>query len=449
MKRITPIQLITLTFLCLISLGTVGLSLPGSTVQGHIPLVDALFTATSAVCVTGLIVVDTGSFFTLQGKLIILFLIQAGALGIVSFSGWFFLLIRKRFSLVGREALQKSFLEAGQARLHRLILGIFLFTIALEVLGTLLLFILFLPYRPPGEALFSALFHSVSAFCNAGFSLFPDSLVRFQQNVGVNLVVIGLIVSGGIGFIVLSELRGALKGGLLSGRRMTLHSKLALSSTLILILSGTLLFFSLESFNLFRELPIHKRILPSLFQSVTTRTAGFNTISIEGLTNGSLFFTIILMAIGGCPGSTAGGIKATTVAILFVLLLSRLRGRRTTEILKRTLPEDLVSKALATAVAFIGVTLLLTLLLQFTELGRAPHGEVRGRFLELLFETVSAMGTVGLSTGFTAKLSVLGRLVVVLAMFTGRLGPLALALSFVGERPSPAYSYPEERVMIG
>ena len=381
-----------------------------------------------------------------------------GGLGIVSFSGWFFLLIRKRFSLIGRQALQTSLSQGGAINLQRIILGVFLFTFAFECLGILLLYPHFRNIMGGEEALWQSLFHSVSAFCNAGFSLFPDSLARFQQNLPVNGVFIFLIVTGGLGFYILAELRRYLRHrisqwrkGKLRGRKgiLSLHTRLALLSTVILIASGAILFLMLEGFNLLRHQSLPERILPALFHSVTTRTAGFNTLSINDMTNGSLFFTIFLMAIGGCPGSTAGGIKTTTVAILFVLLLSRFRGRPRCEILGRTIPRDLVSKALVTTALFIGITLMLTLVLQFSEQGFLPHGAVRGNFLELLFETVSAMGTVGLSTGFTAKLSVFGRLVITLAMLIGRLGPLTLALTLVGERPAAAYAYPEERVMIG
>jgi len=449
-KRLTPHRLIFLSFASVIAVGTLALRFEGARPGGRLDWTDALFTATSATCVTGLVVKDTGSDFSLGGQLIILLLIQLGGLGILTLSSWFLLLFGRRPSLSGRTALTESFGLPAHLSLAGLLRRAIFYTAAAEALGTLLLFVRFVRLYSWRRALYVSVFHSVSAFCNAGFSLFSDSLVRFAGDPWVNFVFIALIVSGGIGFYVIEEIRASVRqrarGRL---RRWSLHSRVVLRTTVFLIVAGAVAILVLEIFNPGARMPLHTRLLSALFQSVTTRTAGFNTVDISQMTNGTISVLMLLMFIGASPGGTGGGIKTTTFAILAALVISRLRGRTDAEIAERRIPPDLVAKALAVTIAFLAGILLCVLVLQVTELGGSPHPQVRGEFLELAFETVSAFGTVGLSLGVTPSLSTAGKLVIVVAMLAGRLGPLSFALTLIGERRGRPYQYAQERILIG
>lgn len=442
--------MIFLAFAATILVGTVALRLEGGRSGRLLGWVDALFTATSATCVTGLVVKDTGAGFSLAGQLIILGLIQVGGLGILTLSSWFLLLLGRNPSLSGRAAVTESFGLPRHLTLKRLLGRAVLYAFVIEGAGTALLFPRLACIHPPGKALYVAVFHSISAFCNAGFSLYSDSLIRYANDPWVNVVVMALIILGGLGFYVLEEYRAAA-GRRAHGRpwRWSLHTRVVTGTSAILIFGGALAIFALESLGTHLTTPWHARILPALFQSVTARTAGFNTVDINQLTNGSLSLLLLLMFIGASPGGTGGGIKTTTFVILVALVAARLRGRPDAEIAERRIPGDLVAKALAIAIAFIAGAVACVMLLQITELGGLPHPKVRGEFLELTFEVVSALGTVGLSLGATPLLSTAGKVVIVLAMLAGRLGPLSFALTVIGERRARPYQYPSERVLIG
>ncbi|MBN1945742.1 MAG: hypothetical protein JW797_08690 [Bradymonadales bacterium] len=429
----------------LIIAGTCLLFLPWSHREG-VGILDALFTATSAVCVTGLVVVDTGTDFTPFGQVVILLLIQAGGIGIMSFAALAFALLGRRLSLKAQAALSGSMLQqevASEFRsIFRRILQFVLFT---ETSGAVLLFVGMLPSKGAAQAAYSAVFHSISAFCNAGFSLYSDSLIGWRNNPTVMVTVMLLIVLGGIGHPVVVDLwRKRLtlqrRGGSTSNR-LALNSNVALATSGVLIGGGLigLLLFGLTA----GEEGWGGRIANGLFQSVTARTAGFNTVDIGALPLASLMLLVLLMFVGGSPGSCAGGIKTTTTALWFARLWSLLNGGKWARLFGRHIPGEIARRAsmilgLAVVWNLSGLILLLA-----TESGTPGIG-----MHDVLFEQISAFGTVGLSTGLTPQLTNAGRIWIILTMFVGRLGPLTLAMwAFTG--PSSRVHYPEGRVMIG
>lgn len=445
----SPARLSVAGFLLIIFLGTILLMLPAAAAGDRLGFVDALFTATSASCVTGLIVVDTGSAFTLFGQLVILALIQVGGLGIMTLSTLFVMMAGRRPSLTGRMAIQDAFTHSQDWTPGEILWDVLRFVMVAETIGVAILFLCFLPDYPPLQAFYTALFHSVSAFCNAGFSLFSDSLAGYRENWVVNLTLCGLIITGGLGFLALSELnrRPLLKRRVWS--RLSLHSKLVLFTTALLLGLGTLLVLFLEWHNTLAPLSLPGRFLAAFFQSTTLRTAGFNTLPTGEMANVTLFLFIVFMFIGGGPGSCAGGVKVTTIACLFLVGLSRLRHQYRPQVFSRTIAESSITKAMSVVLAGMFLIAVGCGCLLITELGEVPHPESRGKFLELLFEMVSAFGTVGLSTGVTEGLTVLGRLIITVAMFMGRLGPLVVALAVTRLDTPPRYRFAWERIMIG
>lgn len=426
----------------MILLGTVLLKLPFATVKGHISTVDALFTATSAVCVTGLVVVDTGRYFTLAGQMVILGLIQAGGLGIMTFSIFFWALLGRDISLKGKMAVEGSFSPSPVRDVLWIVKRVLLLTVIFETAGTLLLLVRWGSLFPLSRALYLSVFHAISAFCNAGFSPFSDSLASFRADWWTNLVVGGLIVTGGIGFIVLMD----IKEKLTSGRKLSLHSRVVLTTTVTLILSGALLLWITERGNILRGMPPGEQVLVSLFHSVTARTAGFSTIEVGKLGDAALFVLIILMFVGASPGSCGGGIKTTNLALLFCLGYNRLMGRSDAVMFKRTIPRETVARSIF---LLIGSFLFLTSVLLFflvSEESGLPHKE--GLFIEILFEITSAFGTVGLSTGVTPRLDPLGKVLFVVTMFVGRLGVLTTAYA-LAKREEVPLRYAEENIMVG
>lgn len=411
--------------------------------------IDALFTSTSATCVTGLIVVDTGSKFTFLGQIIILILIQLGGLGIMTFSTFFVFLIMGKFSLSDRDIIQETLTQSPIRNIAGLLKTIFVFTIIIEIIGGLFLAFNFLHDMPLIEACYYGIFHSISAFCNAGFSLFQNSFIDYQGSWSVNLILIVLIILGGIGFVVLNELKWFLfKKQKLFKSSFSFHSKIVLIITLILILTGTLIIFLFEYHNVLLKKPFLTKFWISLFQSITSRTAGFNTVDIAMLTNASIFFIIILMFIGASPGSCGGGIKTTTAGVVFAMLLARLKNSEDVNIAHRRIPNNIVYKAISVTFLSIVIVMFFTILIAEVEKTGVSHQESRGLFLELFFEVVSAFGTVGLSTGLTSGLSAAGKFIIILAMFIGRLGPLTIAMA-IGRKEQPRFKYAQENLLIG
>lgn len=441
--------IIALSFLLVIFLGTISLSLPIASRSQHLGLLDALFTATSATCVTGLVVVDTGSHFTLFGQLVILVLIQLGGLGIMTFSTFFTVLLGKRMSMMDKLVMQDAldFFELGSIR--KLIKYVLLVTFSVELLGAIPLFLRWRSSFGDWRAAYYAIFHSVSAFCNAGFSLFQTSMMSYKQDIFINLNMIFLIVLGGLGFVVLLDLTRFFRLKIRhKSCRLSLHTKVVLSTSISLVVVGSLLIWLLERNNTLQSLSVGDGLLACIFQSVTCRTAGFNTLPIGEMTSASLLIMIILMFIGASPGSTGGGIKTTTFTIFIATIRSMIYGREQTHLFHRTIPRKATHKA-AAIVGLSGLLVIIgTIILVILEKNQAFGGE-QGYPIRIFFETVSAFGTVGLSTGVTSQLSTFGRLLTTLMMFAGRIGPLTLALAIGRIKPPPSYKYPEGRITVG
>jgi trk system potassium uptake protein TrkH len=448
LRFLTPERTLILSFIIIILAGTWVLSLPHATRTQPASFIDALFTSTSAVCVTGLIVRETGSFYSQFGQVVILILIQVGGLGIMTFSVFFYLLLGRSIGIRDRRIIQESFSQSPIRNIYVLLKFVFLYTIVIEIVGALLLFIGWSNRFPPVTALYFSLFHAVSAFCNAGFSLFSDSFVGFQGNITINLTITSLIILGGIGFIVLSEI---VDIGLRRNppHRISLHSKVVLTTTAALIIVGTLFIFFIERDSSLLTFPTGTQILISYFQSITSRTAGFNTIPMVSLSNATLFVLLILMFIGASPGSCGGGIKTTNLAMLVSLAVNRYKGRQRAHLFKRTIPHETVSRSISVILASALAVTIITIFLLTTQLGDLSHGESRGLFLDYLFETVSAFGTVGLSMGVTTRLDTAGKLIIIAMMLLGRLGPLTLAFAMARRTKMPEFQYAEENIIVG
>ena len=431
-------------------LGTLGFkTLPGLYTGQPLSWLDALFTATSAVCVTGLIVVDTATYFTPAGQAYVLLLIQLGGLGILTFTTLIILAFGRRLSL-HHEAVTATAIDiAPEVGFRKLLRDVLLFTLLLEAAGAVILFLTWLPRFPPGEAAWHALFHAVSAFCNAGFSTFSDSLLGFQRSPVSLLVLMVLIVLGGLGFLTLEELH--LRGR--SGKqpfRLSLQTRLVLAVSGILLAGGWLMYVLLEWENALGELPGWGRLLNALFMSVSARTAGFNSVDYEHAADSSNFITILLMSIGGSPGSTAGGLKTTTVAVIGLLALARLRGYHVTSVGSRTIPEETVQRAVGLFVVAFVVVMTGILILAVTAI--KPMGRsTPGSFFRYMFEAVSAFNTVGLSLGVAPELSPFGKTVTAALMYLGRVGPLTFATAIALARPrlGGEFRYAHEDVIIG
>ena len=431
--QIKPARIIIFSFLSVIIAGTLLLLLPASTSQ-QVSFIDALFTATSATCVTGLIVKDTGSFFTPLGQGIIMLLFQFGGLGIMTLSTIFALMLGRRITITGRKTLSLAF-ENVEFDMKLLLKGIVIFTILIELLGACLFKLFF-----PEMGIFSALFHSVSAFCNAGFSLFETSFQKFRSLGSINILTTTLIIAGGLGFLVLFDLMRWVKGKILKkSSRLTLHSKIVMVVSLILILVGMSSIFIIEGDHLFSEYSFSEKCFASYFQSVTARTAGFNTVEIGGLQKGSKLMLGALMFIGASPGSTGGGIKTVTFALVVLGLIALLRRSAQIRISKRAIPMHVFEKAIAIFVLSIVWIFFATAVLSIVD---------NRSFLNILFEVVSAFGTVGLSCGITAGLTTVGKLIIILTMFFGRIGPMTLAIA-LANRNEADFKLPEENVMVG
>jgi trk system potassium uptake protein TrkH len=408
--------------------------------------VDALFSSTSAVCVTGLVVIDVGKDLSTLGQVITIFLFQIGGLGIITFSTVFFVLMGRGISFKGREIVQSTFLHTPRRDFIVIAKAVLWFTLISESLGVLLLFIRFSFDFPLGTALYHAVYNAISAFNNCGYSLFSDNLMGYQGDLIVNLTVMGLIVHGGIGFIVQYEVISWLKG---VQKRLSAHTKIVIITTTVLILSGAFLFYLFERNHMIKDVPVLNKILASFFQSVTPRTAGFNTVDIGALTNATILLLLIFMFIGASPGSTGGGVKTSSAALLVLLLWNRLKGNEDVNIFNRTIPREIVSRAISIIFASAFSIAIITSVLLIAGGGNLPPLESRHHFVEYLFDTVSAFGTVGLSMGITPKLNDLQKYALIIMMFAGRVGPLTLAFSLSRGGAKRGITFAEEGVMVG
>lgn len=439
--KLKGVQILALGFIFVILVGALILTLPISTTSGErTNFLDALFTATSAVCVTGLIVVDTGTYWNMFGQTLIMILIEIGGLGFMSFTTLIAIILGKKITLRERLILQDAMNTFNIQGLVKMVKYVLVFTVTVQFFGTLLFSTQFIPEYGLGRGLFYSIFHSISAFCNAGFDIFGNfsSLTYYNSNAVVILVASALIIIGGLGFTVLSELYSKK-----SLKKVSIHSKMVILMTTVLVLGGTLLMFLFENNNVntIANMSFFDKIMNSFFASVTPRTAGFNSISTNGMTTAGQFLTIILMFIGGSPGSTAGGIKTTTIGILIVTIICVIQGKEDAEVFKKRFSKGLVYKAFT--LIFIGVSLVIvvTMLLSYTE------KEVS--FIALFYETVSAFGTAGLTLGLTSKLSSVGKVLIMIMMYLGRVGPLTVVLSITRKKINLGIKYPEGKILIG
>lgn len=439
-------------YLGLITAGSLVLMHPvcqGSANRPVSPL-DAVFTSTSASCVTGLVVRSTEHDFSLVGQLVILLLIQLGGIGIMTVTTFVIFHLGGRESLRHRAVLSETLGADAGADLKWILRNVIFMTLLFEGAGFLLLTAHNLANHSLPDAMWHGLFHSVSAFCNAGFALHDDSLTRFQGDVIVNLTVSALIVTGGIGFPVILNLKRCCRGpwrGL--WQRLNLHSKLMLTGTAVLLALGTASTLVLEWDGLLKDMPYGQRLLVALFHSVSCRTAGFNTVQVASMTNAMLFISILLMAIGAGACSTAGGFKVSTVAVLVVRAWATFRGQTRVNLARRTIPRETVEQATATAIVFTAIAILALTSLLVIEQSSTPHPQSQGLFLDAAFEVVSALGTVGLSTGMTPHLTDAGRVIVILLMFVGRLGPISVFIALSRSERKEPVELPAEQPLIG
>ncbi len=437
-----PARVLAASFAIAILLGTAVLSMPFATTAGSLSFVDALFTATSAVCVTGLIVKDTPVDFTPAGQAVILGLVQIGGLGIMTFSTLVLVVSGLRISIRDRLLIQSSYHPGLPRDFVSLIRSLFFFTFVTEAVGAGVLSLFFVPDFGWLAGAKLAVFHSISAFCNAGFSLFSDSFMAYRGHAGVNLALVSLIVLGGIGFPVLREVRERLAGRL-KGRavRGSLHLKLVLITTGLLIVVAFAFFYFAERNSALETYGGGERALASLFQGVTARTAGFQTLDLRTLGPASVLFLLLLMFVGASPASTGGGVKTSTVAVLWLLVRSRIKARESVTGFKRTVPGAATGKALL----LIALALAVIFLAALTLVAVQPVLGLR----DALFEAFSAFGTVGLSLGVTPGLAPLNKLVIILTMYIGRIGPLTFLYIFGRGMAKGRFEYAEEAVLVG
>lgn len=446
LNRSHPSTLLLLSYLAAIAVGTVSLKLPYATVSGHIDWIDAMFTATSAVCVTGLIVVDTGSYFSAFGQGVILSLIQIGGLGIMTISVALFQIIGKKVIFQHRMAMQEVFSHTPREDIYYLIRAVLLFTLTIEFVGAVALFFYWRSDFPFGEALYKAIFHSISAFCNAGFSLFSSSLESGRASLLLNATMCGLIITGGIGFPVVYE--GYRRLVRRETGKVSLQTKTVLTANIGLILFGMAVILISER-TLITTMGWNEGLLAAAFQSVTCRTAGFNTLDIGSLNTATLLFMMFLMHVGASPGSCGGGIKTTTLVVLSAFSWSRLRRFKCVNLFGKTVPEDTVTKSISVLVFSLAAICIAVFVILFLDPQHGARIQGNRQFLGFLFEAVSAFGTVGLSMGVTPFLNPSGKLVIIAMMIIGRVGVPAFTYIIAGGGSVKGIQYAEENMMIG
>lgn len=442
--KIQPAKIFLISFLLLIIFGTGLLLLPRATVNGNISVIDALFTSTSAVCVTGLIVVDTATYFTRFGQLVILGLIQIGGLGVMTLTTFIALFFAGGLGIKERVLIGDLIEEEKLGKIKLTIIQIILTTFIIEAIGAALIFHSMNDVDMSlSDKIFHSIFHSVSAFCNAGFSTFSENLM--YEGLRYDYLSVGtvgmLIILGGLGFGTLSNLfdltKIPFKKKKNRSRYLTTQSKIVLTTTFILIIFGTFLTYSLEYGNTLKDLTEDQKVLASLFQSITTRTAGFNTIPIDKLLIPTSLIYILLMFIGASPGGTGGGIKTTTAFISFMAIYDFVRGKKKIEFNKRHIPDEIIHRVFIKIAFSISFLFLTTFILSISE---------KFNLIDLIFEQFSAFGTVGLSRGITSYLSTTGKAVIIILMFIGRIGPITFLTSFSKEITQPKYDYPSEYI---
>lgn len=439
-NKLSPSRKLIIGFLLAIIVGTLLLMMPFSLNEGEsLDFLESMFTIVSAICVTGLTVVDVSKVFNPIGDLIILFFIQLGGLGVMTFSSIIFMVMGKRMTFHERELLKEERNADSSGEISNFIRKLLLTVFVIESIGALILAWEFSKEMPFDKALFFGVFHSVSAFCNAGFALFSTNLEAYKANPVINLTIAYLITLGGIGFAVISSVIMVIRRGI---DKFNLTSKVAIIISMILTFGGMIVFFVLEYSNpaTLGDLNFFQKILASYFQSVTLRTAGFNTIPLQDLRAATIFICCILMFIGASPGSTGGGIKTTTFGIILFYVIGIVKKRESIEIFNRRLDWEVMNRALAILVlALTYVSVIITLLLIIEDF---PVEEI-------IFEVISAFGTVGLTLGITPELSSISKLLIIVTMFVGRLGPLTFALAIGEDKKKALIKYPKENILVG
>ena len=441
-------QIILLSFLVTILIGSALLSLPISSADGKaVPYLDALFTATTSTCVTGLVTLPTVSTWSVFGQVVILLLIQIGGLGIITIMSGLMLLLNRKMGIGDKLLIQDAFNLNTMAGLSKFVRNVLVGTLVIEGIGALLYMFVFVP-EFGAKGIWISVFNSISAFCNAGIDIIGEnSLCSYATNPLINIVTSALIILGGLGYIVWWDVLRVIKNSSRKNRKifrhLTLHSKIAIVTTLILIFGGGILIFAFEYGNpaTIENMSLLDKIQVSMFQSVTTRTAGFATVPQENLTNASSAISLVLMMIGGSPVGTAGGMKTVTIAVLFCSALATIRNKNSATVFGRCISLDSIRKAVAVSVTFITICLVSTVLLLATSDTSA---------LDAVFETVSATATVGLSRNLTASLNTVGKLIIIVTMYFGRVGPISLAVALGSKSETQnVISEPTEEISIG
>ncbi|MEG0307571.1 MAG: TrkH family potassium uptake protein [Clostridium sp.] len=439
--KLSEVQILALGFAILIFLGGCLLTLPISSASGEVTnFLDALFTSTSATCVTGLVTLDTGTHWSVFGQVIIMTLIEIGGLGFMSFATFIAVIVGRKITLKNRLLVQEAMNTFTIQGLVKMVKKVMLFAFVIQLTGAAILSTQLVPEFGTAKGIYYSVFSSISTFCNAGFDLFGNfnSYTGYYDNSIILLTVSSLIVIGGLGFVVLLELYGFKKE-----KKLSLHTKVVLLITTILIVGGTLSMLILEYNNTetLANMNFKDKLVNSIVASISPRTAGINSISTDGMTTAGKFLTILLMFIGGSPGSTAGGLKTSTFGIVICTAISIIRGREDVEIFQRKIAKELVYKAFTLLMLGMGLVMGVTMLLTITEAG--------GEFLSLLYEATSAFGTVGLSMGVTPGLSNPGKMIIITLMYLGRVGPLTVVMALLNNKKSSPYKYPEGKILIG
>jgi len=445
--KLSPVQVLSIGFAIIIVIGASLLALPISTNDGvYTPYIDCIFNATSALCVTGLVTFDPGTHWNYFGRTVIMLLIQIGGLGFMTFSILISLVMGRRITISERLVVQEAFNSLNIQGLVKMTKSVLKFTFGIEGIFAIILSTQFIPKMGFFKGLYYGIFHSVSAFCNAGFDIFGleygsfKNLMSFNRNPVVLLCIAFLIIIGGIGFGVILELYANKK----SKKRLSIHAKLVILTTAILLIVGTILFFIFEynNKNTIGEMNIFYKILNSFFASVTPRTAGFSSVGTTDMVGSSKLLTIILMFIGGSPGSTAGGVKTATFAVAIVAIFHSIRGHEDTTLFKKTVPKDLIKKAFIVLLMGFFLVIIMTMIINIIE------GD-KGTLPTYLYEVTSAFGTVGLSLDYSPKLHWLSKILISFTMYLGRVGPLTVALALGRTREVDHIKYPEEKILIG
>ncbi len=444
-KRFSPIQVIMAAFFLVILLGSVLLSLPLSAANGKaVPYLDALFTSTTATCVTGLVTLPTVTTWSGFGQAVILVLIQIGGLGVITVAAGVLVLLQRKIGFSQRILISESFNLNSLEGIVQFIKKVIRLSLTIELAGALAYMTVFVP-EFGARGIWISLFTSVSAFCNAGIDIIAEnSLCTYALHPVINITTMVLIILGGLGFIVLFDLDGIVRNKKRRHLRfLSLHSKIVLSVTLFLLLSGAILFFVFESHNpgTLQGYSLPQKWMLSLFQSVTTRTAGFATIPQENFTQASAFVSMLLMFVGGSPAGTAGGVKTVAMFVLFISAVSVIQNKRTVDVFHRQIPVHILKKAIAVFITSLFIVLVSAVLLLAFE---------GGNFLDVLYETVSAAATVGLTRNFTGSLGALGKTIIIATMYLGRVGPISLAFAFgINKNTENAITNPVEEINVG